>query len=174
MIYWDISQSYHFSSDCFHINVLLKMMETQKKVFFKYLLIYIFSLILVLFKNSSRNFREDILRLAFVFIAFVATSGSVAGSVAGSGSDAGSLAGSGLSSRVEILSKSFIGNNLLLKLLRTFSFAINDNPKLFEKVFYSNAFIALSKFFNLLAYYFPYYHYLLLINVLLVYIVNIY
>ena len=146
------------------------MMETYKEILFKYLLIYIFFLILVLFKNSSRNFHEDILRLAFAFIAFVATSGSVAGS----GSDAGSAAVSGLSSRVEMLSKSFIGNNLLLKLLITFSFAINDSPKLLEKVFYSNAFITLSKFFYWLAYYFPYYHYLLLINVLYVYIVNIF
>ena len=140
------------------------MMETYKEIFFKYLLIYIFFLILVLFKNSSRNFHEDILRLAFAFIAFVATSGS----------DASSAAVSGLSSRVEMLSKSFIGNNLLLKLLITFSFAINDNPKLLEKVFYSNAFITLSKFFHWLAYYFPYYHYLLLINVFYVYIVNIF
>ena len=140
------------------------MMETYKEIFFKHLLIYIFFLILVLFKNSSRNFHEDILRLAFAFIAFVATSGS----------DASSAAVSGLSSRVEMLSKSFIGNNLLLKLLITFSFAINDNPKLLEKVFYSNAFITLSKFFHWLAYYFPYYHYLLLINVFYVYIVNIF
>ena len=140
------------------------MMETYKEIFFKYLLIYIFFLILVLFKNSSRNFHEDILRLAFAFIAFVATSGS----------DASSAAVSGLSSRVEMLSKSFIGNNLLLKLLITFSFAINDNPKLLEKVFYSNAFITLSKFIHWLAYYFPYYHYLLLINVFYVYIVNIF
>ena len=49
----------------------------------KYLLIIFFSSFSILFKNSSRNFNEDILRLVFafaVFVAFVATSGSVAGS----------------------------------------------------------------------------------------------
>ena len=35
----------------------------------------------------------------------------------------GSRASSGLGSRIEILSKFFIGNNLLLKLLRNVSFA---------------------------------------------------
>ena len=46
----------------------------------------------------------------------------------------GSVASSGVGSRVGlrvgILSKFFIVNNLLLKLLRTFSLALNDNPKL--------------------------------------------
>ena len=60
---------------------------------------------------------EDILRLVFAFVPFVhsaATSGYVAVYFSTSGSVAGS----------------FIGNNLLLKLLRTFSFALNNNPKL--------------------------------------------
>ena len=80
-----------------------------------YLLIYIF-FFLILFKKSSCNFNEDVLHLVFAFVIFVAfivsvaTSGSVAGSVAGS-----------VGSSVVILSKFFIENNLLLKLLRTFS-----------------------------------------------------
>ena len=50
----------------------------------KYLLIYIFSSFLILFKNYSRNLNEDILLLVFAFVAFafvdsVANSGSVAG-----------------------------------------------------------------------------------------------
>ena len=59
------------------------------------------------------------MRLVFGFVTFVdciATSGSVAGS--------------GVGSRVAILSKYFIGNNLLLKVLRTFSLSLNNNPKL--------------------------------------------
>ena len=75
------------------------------------MVIYIFSSFLVLFKKSSHNFNEDILHLAFSFVGSVATSGSVVGS------------------RVGILSEFFIGNNLLLKLLRTFSLALNKNPK---------------------------------------------
>ena len=62
---------------------------------------------LISFKKILRNFNEDILRLVFAFHAFVAIVGSVAGS--------------GVGSRVGILSKFFIGNNLLLKLLITFS-----------------------------------------------------
>ena len=55
---------------------------------------------------------------AFVgFVSSIATSGSVAGSV--------------VVSRVGIVSKFFIRNNLLLKLLRTLSFAPKNNPKLF-------------------------------------------
>ena len=39
-----------------------------------------------------------------------------------------SLAGFSVDSRTGILSNFFIGNNLLLKLLRTFSLALNNNP----------------------------------------------
>ena len=60
----------------------------------------------------------------FTFVAFV---GSVATS--------GSVEGSGVNSRVEILSTFFIANNLLLKLLRIFFLALNNNPKLFKKDF---------------------------------------
>ena len=59
--------------------------------------------------------------LFLLFVAFVgsfATSSSVAGSV---------------SSRVVILSKFFIGDTLLLNLLRTFSLVLNNNLKLFKK-----------------------------------------
>ena len=98
---------------------------------------YIFSSFLILFKNSSRNFKEDILCLVFVFVAYVGYVGSVATS--------------GVGSRAGILSKFFIGNNLLLKLLRAFSLALNNIPKLFKKDFFSKVFIPLSKFFNLLA-----------------------
>ena len=65
------------------------------------------------------------MRLSFAFVAFV---GSVATS--------GSVAGSGVGSRVGVLFKFFSGNNLLLNLLRTFSLALNDNPKLFKKYFF--------------------------------------
>ena len=44
---------------------------------------------------------------------------------------ASSGVGSPVVSRVGIVSKFFIGNNLLLKLLKTFSLTLNNNPKLF-------------------------------------------
>ena len=53
------------------------------KIFSKYLLFNFFSSFLLSFKNSLRNFNQDILRLVFAFVAFVgsvATSGFVAGS----------------------------------------------------------------------------------------------
>ena len=78
-----------------------------------------FSSFLILFKNSSLNFNEDILHLVFAFAAFV-----------------GSVATSGVGSRVVILSKYFIGNNRLLKLLKTFSLALSNNPKLFRTDFF--------------------------------------
>ena len=43
----------------------------------------------------------------------------------------GSAVGSVVGWLVGILSNFFIGNNLPLKLLRTFSLALNNNPKLF-------------------------------------------
>ena len=82
---------------------------------------------------------EQPLHLIYAFVFFVASSGSVAVS--------GSVAGPG----VGMLSKYFVGNNLCLKLLRTFSLALNNNPTLFKKYFFSSAFIPLSKFFNSLA-----------------------
>ena len=71
---------------------------------------YFFSSFLISFKKFSRNFNDYILHLAcasFAFLGFFATSGFAAGS--------------GVVLRVEILSKLFLGNNLLLRLLRTFS-----------------------------------------------------
>ena len=108
------------------------------KKIIKYLLIYIFSSFLVSLKTFSRNFNEDILRLVFTFVAFAAVVGSVAtsGSIAGSFPISGSLFGSGVGSRVGILSIFFIGNNLLLKILKTFFLALNNNPKLFKKDFF--------------------------------------
>ena len=67
------------------------------------------------------------------------------GSVTGFG--VGSAAGSCIRSHVGILSKFFIGNNLLLKLLRTFSLALNNNPKLFKITFVQ---VFLSLFHNTL------------------------
>ena len=78
------------------------------------------------------------MRLVFAFAAFV----DFVDSVATFGSDIGS--------RVGISSKFFIGNNLL-KLLGTFSLALNSNYKLFKKDFFSGVFKNLSKFFNSLA-----------------------
>ena len=108
------------------------------KKIIKYLLIYIFSSFLVSLKTFSRNFNEDILRLVFTFVAFAAVVGSVAtsGSIAGSFPISGSLFGSDVGSRVGILSIFFIGNNLLLKILKTFFLALNNNPKLFKKDFF--------------------------------------
>ena len=84
------------------------------------------------------------MRLVFAFVGFV-------DSIATSGSAAGSATGSGVGSRVGILSKFFIGNNLLLKLLRTFSLALNNNPKISRKDFFSSVFVSFSKFFNSIA-----------------------
>ena len=46
------------------------------------------------------------------------------------------VAYSRVGSCVYILSKLFLGNNLLLKLLVTFSLALNNNPNLSEKTFF--------------------------------------
>ena len=81
------------------------------------MLFYILYSFLISFQKFSRSFNEDILRLVFAFVGFFATSCSVSGTAAGSG--------------VEIWSKFFIGNNLILKLLRPFSLALNNNPKIF-------------------------------------------
>ena len=69
-------------------------------------------------------------------VGFVATSGG------------GSAAGSGVGWHVGILSTFFIENNQLLKLLRTFSLALNNNPKLFKKDFFESFFVPFSKFFK--------------------------
>ena len=106
-----------------------------------------FSSFLISFKHFSRNFNKDVLRLVSTFVASVAFVAFVTGSFA----IFGSVAGSGTGSRVGILSKFFIGNNLLLKLVRTFSLALNNNPKLFKKDFLPSAFVPFSEFFNLIA-----------------------
>ena len=55
-------------------------------MFSKYLLIYIFSSFLILFKNSSRNFNEDLWRLVFAFASFaVSVSASFSVACAGAG-----------------------------------------------------------------------------------------
>ena len=95
-----------------------------------------FFFIFDLFKNFSSNFDEDIYCLVFVFVTFVANFGSVAGSFITSVS----AAGSGVVSRVKILCNFFIGNNRLLKLLRTFSLALNSNPMLFKIFFFQMLF----------------------------------
>ena len=66
----------------------------------------------------------------------------------GVGSVATSGVGVGAGLRVRILSKLFIGNNLLLKLLRIFFLALNNNPKLFKKDFFPSVIMPLSKFFK--------------------------
>ena len=110
------------------------MMETHNQdILLIFAHLYFFSSFLILFTNSLRNLNEQPLHLIYAFVFFVATSGSVAGPGVG------------------MLSKYFVGNNLRLKLLRTFSLALNNNPKLFKKYFFSSAFIPLSKFFNSLA-----------------------
>ena len=52
----------------------------------------------------------------------------------------GSVASSGVGSHVGILSKFFIGNSLLLKLLKNFSLALNDKRRSFKKNCFSIAF----------------------------------
>ena len=95
------------------------------KKIIKNMLIYYFSSFLISFKNVSRNYYENILWLIFPFVTFV---GSVATS--------GSVAASGVGLRVGNLSNFCIGNNQLLKLLRTFSLTLSNNAKLFKRDFF--------------------------------------
>ena len=68
---------------------------------------------------------------AFVnFLPFIASVGS------GVGSGVGWNADSNIGSHVEILSKFFIGKNLLWKLLKTFSLALKNISKLFQIHFF--------------------------------------
>ena len=76
---------------------------------------------MISFLNSCCNFNLDFMCLVGV------------GSIFTFG--VGSAALFGVGSRVGYLSKFFMGNNLLLKLLRTFSVALNDNSTLFKKDF---------------------------------------
>ena len=95
-----------------------------------------FSSFLISLKDFSWNFNVDILCLVFAFVAFFFFFfGSVAAgaSVAGSFATSGYVSGSGVGSCVGISSTFFIGSNVLLKLLRSFSLSTNDNPKLFKK-----------------------------------------
>ena len=69
----------------------------------------------------------------------------------GVGSTAASAAFSGVSALVGILFKCFIGDNLLSKLLGTFSFALNTNRKLIKEEFFSSVFVAFPKSFNSIA-----------------------
>ena len=80
----------------------------------------IFSSFLISFKKFSRNFNEDILRLVFACFAYVGSAATFGVS---------SAVTSSVVSRVGILSRFFIGDNLLLK-LRTFSLTLKSNPNL--------------------------------------------
>ena len=55
-----------------------------------------------------------------------------------------SVAISDVGSYVGILSKFFIGNNLLLKLLKIFPLALKSNPKLFKKKQFFNGFFTVT------------------------------
>ena len=66
--------------------------------------------------NSCCNFNLDFLCLAASF--------------------ASSGVGSGVGLRAGIASKFFIGNNMLLNLLRTLSLELNNNPRLLKKLFF--------------------------------------
>ena len=59
-------------------------------IIIKYLLISIFSSLLILCKDSPQNFNKNILRLVLAFVA-LAGSFPTSGSVAGSASSAGSV-----------------------------------------------------------------------------------
>ena len=106
-----------------------------------------FSSFLNSLKDFSWNFNVDILCLVFAFVAFFFGSVVACASVAGSFATSGYVSGSGVGSCVGISSTFFIGSNVLLKLLRSFSLSTNDNPKLFKKDF-SGVFVPFSKFFN--------------------------
>ena len=80
---------------------------SQLNIIPKYLVIYIFLPAISSFINSYCNFDLDFLCLV--------------------DSGASSCVGSDCS-RVEVLYKFFIGNNLLLKIFRTFSLALKNNP----------------------------------------------
>ena len=126
-----------------------------------YLLIYIFSSLLISFKIISCNFNEYVFHLSFAFIAFI-----------GSAATSGSVASSGVGSSVEISSIFFVGNNLMLKLLRTFSLALSNNTKSFKKDFFQ---MFLYLFQNSLIHqqnYFACYQLCLLINGLLIYLLK--
>ena len=60
------------------------------------------------------------MKIFCVYLLFFASSFAISGPVTGSFATSCSVAGSGVDSRAGILCKFFIGNNLLLKLLRTF------------------------------------------------------
>ena len=70
--------------------------------------------------------------MSLVGVASVATSSVASAAFSG----VGSPAGSGVDCHVGRLSKFFIGNNLPLKLLRTFALTLNNDPKLFKKSFF--------------------------------------
>ena len=91
---------------------------------------------LISLKKSSRNFNGDISCLVLTFVAFAI-------------SGAGLNADSNVASHIGILSKILTGNNLLLKLLRTFSLELKNNPKLLKKDLFPIVFIPLSSFFDL-------------------------
>ena len=76
-------------------------------------------------------------------------------------SAAGSVAGSGVGSRVGLLSKFPIRNSLLLKLLRTFSLELNNNPSYLKNIFPSAFYL----FQNSLILYFAYDQHFLITNV---------
>ena len=90
-------------------------------------------------KKFSRKFNEGIWRLVCAFDAFVAFVNSV--------STSGSVSGSGADSRDSLYLIFFVGNILLLKLLRTSSLALKDNPKLLKKRFFFKCFLIFFKFF---------------------------
>ena len=69
----------------------------------------------------------------------------------GFGIGSNSCLNSGFNSSSNFGSKFFIGNNLFLKLLRTFSLAVKNNPMLLRNNFFSIDFIPLFILFNLLA-----------------------
>ena len=87
----------------------------------------IFSSFLILFKNYLHNFDEDILHLLVAFARSFATFGFVASSFDTSGS---------VGSHILIAINFSITNNLLLKLLKAFSLALNNNTKLFKRYFF--------------------------------------
>ena len=128
------------------------------------MLICIFSLFSISNKNYSRNFNKDILCSVLAFVPFFAFVVLDVGWGAGWNANSNDVVG--------ILSKFFIGNILLLKLLRNASLALKNNPKLFKKSFFGLFLFFYEIFLIQWQIYITCYQQLLMINFLPLYLLN--
>ena len=105
----------------------MKQWTVRLRIIQKYFIIISLSSAIISFIHSYCNFNLDFLCL----VDSVATSGVDSG--------VGSVASSGVDSHIRSLSNFFIRN----KLLRTFSLALKNNPKLFLKKLFFQLFLCL-------------------------------